>query len=742
MRLVAHACAMTTVIALSSLLQAQFPATGATIGGKIDSIVLDDANDVWSGGKIVVAGQQVIIPRNLLIDLPANRLSLQQLLTEAPARSRSVGEFGLAADESTGYGGAFAHILANRNAHGNVIAGDVFIEKGQELITGKVTFIEHTDGYFRVDGIANDPNTGVMVRINDPESRHTIQQGLGAGTEGNGSPDARFGLDPDNYTITFTTGYPCGIPSTVPVGQRAGFVPGSDNAGAASDAQGQGDPFCPTNNRGAVTAADSRRFAPLLVGDTVQAEGNWEDFGGVRYISAHSMTVFNAIQTRNAPNQPDYLIWDEVEWDLPGFQNSRCRVLMIGFSTDPTSQVDVFSLYVDPTTGDNHEFIMASTVNNPDTINQGVGGGAGGIFKIKFNLDFLEAASNDINPDSSPGQNLTNAGFGSRLPNGPASYEDNFAILSPISRELIGRSRHKLILTPGTITRDINGNEAPNGEYLTPVGMGHPEFVEINLDVLTTPFIFEGIPWNLDRRLSPGGFDGATTPQPLDPFPVSGLNPVGQEPLLPSNAAARVPAFYPFNTASRLSMVPIPPSPIPITQARLARASSLAPVSLQAGTFERFDRGNGNANVFVAAPAGHALQATTGSGLSRLMTEQAPGRFYVQIPFASLQFSTGVTIQDMTNRNLASVVAQLADIVNVKSASYSTATHLLSVVATSSDVFSQPTLQVFGDDGVLLGTLVRGVLSLTVAAAPSSVTVRSSRGGSDSSPTTITGRSR
>jgi hypothetical protein len=58
-------------------------------------------------------------------------------------------------------------------------------------------------------------------------------------------------------------------------------------------------------------------------------------------------------------------------------------------------------------------------------------------------------------------------------------------------------------------------------------GIETPTFVEININALDTPYSFDGMPWNLDRRLSPGGCDGPceSTPQPLDPFPVSGFDP-------------------------------------------------------------------------------------------------------------------------------------------------------------------------------------------------------------------------
>ncbi|NOT28837.1 MAG: PKD domain-containing protein [Planctomycetes bacterium] len=532
---------------------AQVNSTGALITGTIDYIELDNINDVFSGGEIVVGGQLVTVPRNLLIDLPANRLTLQQLFVEAPPAALSVGKSGLAVlDGAAGIPG-FATILANRSNFGNAIAGEVFIEKGPQTVQGMVTFINHTDGYLRIDG-NGDNTTGLMVRINDPEGRYTIQQGAGCDGGPNCSPDPRFGVDPDNYTITFTTGYPAGIPSTVPLGLRSGFSAG-DNPAAAANASGVGDPFCPDTNRTTSPVPNSTRFAPIRVGDVLNASGNFELVNGVRFLSCHSMKVFAALTTINSPTQPDYLIWEEVEWDVPNFANDRIRTLLIGFSTLPDSQLDVFALHVNRANNQNVETVIGSTVGNPDTVNQGIGATAGGIFKIRYDVDFAGGGGD------TPCENLINAGFGARCPGG-GTLAENIAVVSPVSRELMGRSRHKAVLLPGVITRDVNGNQAPNGEYLTPVGLGHPEFGEIDLGAFQTPFNFDGLPWNLDRRLGPGGCVGncGNLVGPLEPFPWSGIDPRGNLPA----AQARPLAFFPFGVTNVLAWPPTAPGSLPI----------------------------------------------------------------------------------------------------------------------------------------------------------------------------------
>src|ERR1041385_6164223 len=70
-------------------------ATAAPITGEIERLTLNNQQDPWSGGVMVVGGQNIILPRNLLIDLPANRLTLTQVFTQAPAACLQRGESGL-----------------------------------------------------------------------------------------------------------------------------------------------------------------------------------------------------------------------------------------------------------------------------------------------------------------------------------------------------------------------------------------------------------------------------------------------------------------------------------------------------------------------------------------------------------------------------------------------------------------------------------------------------------------------
>ena len=521
------------------------------IVGEIQYITIANTSDHWSRGTIVVGGQNIIIPRNLLIDLPANRLTLQQLFTEAPLECAVNGETGLAkADTCLRIkNGAAATIMANRTNAGDIIAGEVFIAKANENVNGIVTFIDHTNGYLRINGIPNSANTGLMVRINDPERRHTVQQGPGCNGGPNCSADPRFALDPDNYTVTFTTGYPACLPSTVTgAGRTVGATP-----------NGIGDPFCPNTNRAGNFVADSFKFSPIQMGDHISAEGNFEYIDGIYFLSAFSLTVHTGLTT--ATGQPDYVIFAEAEWDAAGFQNERVRGLFIGFTTLGDSQLDMYALHVNPNTNENQEFPLGATVGNPDTINQGIPPTDFGIFKIRYDVDFQSGVDDRL----SPCVNLSNGGFTPArggCAGGPTlDTVQNFRILSPNSREIIARSRNKVDNAIGDSV-DIAGQPAPNGEYLTPVGVGHPEFVEIDLNRVQTPLIFAGEPWNLDRRLGPGGCDGAcgSTPQPLDPFPFSGLDPRAQAAVPDGN---RILTYFPNGLGGATALLAWPPQDPP-----------------------------------------------------------------------------------------------------------------------------------------------------------------------------------
>ena len=564
--------ALVLLLVLGWIPNAQAAPKFANILGEIERITLDTPGDHWSGGTIVVGGQIVILPRNLLLDLPANRLTLNQLFEQAPAACLANGESGLAKADVCNQSGAggFAILSANRSDFGNVIAGDVFLQKGQESVTGTVTVVNYNDGYYRLSGQPGIDNAGVIVRLNDPTGRHTVQQGLGCavGSDNvNCSPDPRFTLDPDNYTNVFSNGFPYCLPSTV--SRSFTNILGDNVTSSASAGDGTGDYLCPDTNRPAslnTPAADSRRFAPLKVGDTVTAEGNFETIDNVTFLSAHTSTVGVALPSAITAGQPDYFFLAEVFMDAPAFFNKRYRSLVIGYTTlaNPATDVLFWTIHRGKVNNEIHEVPWASVLGCDAASgaagtcsSQGLAGAGGNIFRIRHDVDFINAAVGvqrfgGADPKLSPCAHLrAEPRFGNPTPfcpsataagspgDGTGSLAEEFGTFTPIPHEIMGRTGRKVADTGGTIRNiDVNGNEATWGQYLFPFGVNLggislQEMNEIDLNLMDTPSVFEGIPWNLDRRLGPGGCNGACEADvagnpyayALNPFPYSGLHP-------------------------------------------------------------------------------------------------------------------------------------------------------------------------------------------------------------------------
>lgn len=586
---------------------------------------------------IVAGGETIALPKNLLIDLPANRLTAKQIFDQAPAACRARGESGLAAsDTCTGGHGGFVTLAANRTRCGEVIAGDVFIQKGLTALSGDVTFINYAQGWFRIDGQLGNSTAGTMVRFNDPSSTHSIQTGPGCAGGPNCSPDQRFTNDPVNYTMSFMSGYPLCIPSSI-VPPRPAAAGG--RVTGANPTTGAGDPLCPQTNRPATaidpTAADSRRFAPLKTGDNVFVNGNMETINGVRFLSAHTVTVNLGLMTRDDPSQPDYLQIIETVWDMPSFGRNRSRFRALGQGTLPANtparlgnDLDLFAVRVDPTDGNNLVDPIGSTFNNPGT--NGLGNRPTGvnIWRLDYDVTFPPLA---VKPNQ-PCANLLNAGLlvgrAAGKCAGGGTLEENFSVISPVARELFARSRHKraAILSaarggpPVPQTLDILGKSANQGEYTRPLGLSlggiePPPAVEFDLNLGSQPFVFEGLPWLLDRRVGPNGCPAAG----CEPF---GTFPIGSLAAVPFPFSGRTPDQIVTGLTGGPTQVPVPGRPATFFQldgdGKLATDVLPVPVDTQcvAGLVVRSlaNDGDGTSTSLEATGAGCNVSAGRSSG--------------------------------------------------------------------------------------------------------------------------------
>ena len=294
-----------TAVALAGLVSAppvwatpaQTPG-GVTVDGTLTAIQVDNLDDRTSAGTIVIGKQRVAVPSTVPVEMPGGGLTLSELFTLAPARCREKKESGLVpadacrrpARDDSGRTPAWtleadrtprsyldpiptdeapstvAHVTATRGADGALVATAVTLTRTDTSVAGAVTFVNEEEGYLRVNGALGTDEGGALLRINDPESRHSVQRGTGCGTEGNCSPDVRFKANTVTTSVRFEAGYPACV---------AGGMGG----------------VCLKSSRPVRGFLDGNAMLPILVGDHVTAQGGFEVHDGVRVFWAHALVV-------------------------------------------------------------------------------------------------------------------------------------------------------------------------------------------------------------------------------------------------------------------------------------------------------------------------------------------------------------------------------------------------------------------------------------------------------------------
>ena len=117
-----------------------------------------------------------------------------------------------------------------------------------------------------------------------------------------------------------------------------------------------------------------------------------------------------------------------------------------------------------------------------------------------------------------------------------------------------------------------------------------------------------------------------------------------------------------------------------------------------------------------------------------VMTEIAPGQYAASIPFGRNDSFSPITVTNETDQPPSPFTTEVVDLVRIAVATFTVdpaGGGTLQINASSGDQLTGaiPVLQAFDDANGLLGTLINGSLTVPLAAAPATVTVRSSAGG-------------
>lgn len=351
--------------------------TPFTVIGPIEKFTLNAPTDPVCGpvavaqaltsAHMTVHGVDVLIPCNLIIQMPATYLTADDVFKKNPG---GPGESGLALADATQPLAAFeATVIGNivnvLGSGATYVAALVYISQ-HSLATGS-GYIKSIDLTAREMRVGADPAAPVSaqdarVRLNDAEGVYDHHP----------SPvtvDERFTVDTENPTVHAATGFPMCLPSGAsdpkcPAANRptaggkalTNFVMGTVGL-AAAPPDALPIPPCP--------ACDARLQAPFVVGDYVTWSGTLAKDGAGIYISAHTLVANVGIFT--APGTtPAYVSLDETligalgpltprnpptsgSPTLP--QETQDRFRVEGFTTDPSRNVELYAIDVNPVTG-------------------------------------------------------------------------------------------------------------------------------------------------------------------------------------------------------------------------------------------------------------------------------------------------------------------------------------------------------------------------------------------------------
>jgi hypothetical protein len=203
------------------------PITPFVIGGYIENFTLGGPGGAacpYSGGLITVNGQQIVIPDNTILVMPASQITMCDMFSptmQPTLRPPAPGESGIALNDTVKPLAAYEVSIMGNIVNNVWIAGLVNI--AQEFLNvhqGYITNIDYATGDFCISqnpvppAALGLPRPGCLpaesrVKLNDPVGRYGKQRR-------EGDQDPRFVVDDGNPTVHGLTGYPMCIPRVAP----------------------------------------------------------------------------------------------------------------------------------------------------------------------------------------------------------------------------------------------------------------------------------------------------------------------------------------------------------------------------------------------------------------------------------------------------------------------------------------------------------------------------------------------
>ncbi len=329
--------------------------------------ILDPSSaNPFSGARMVVNGIQIVIPKNLVITLPAAYKTPQQLFNEATGPSKTNKVSGLALNDTPPPLAAYEVAVDGNIVGGAFIAGLVSIS--QQSLNTSAGYIHQIDsnGVIHVGAsptaLSSQPGDG-RLRLNDPQlpdgsGRYGLSnEAQFPAPPGNPAdprfPDARFTVDQGNPTVHALTGFPMCVPRS-PIDPDCPTT--NRPAGLTTFVMGNADLVPPVrfgnDSITACPACNAAKQAPIKVGDYVTYAGTLAQDTVGQFVSVHTLVANVGIYTAPGIN-PAYVTLDESLLGTRGpvldcGADAECQDLLKveGFTTDPSRRVSVYAIDV------------------------------------------------------------------------------------------------------------------------------------------------------------------------------------------------------------------------------------------------------------------------------------------------------------------------------------------------------------------------------------------------------------
>lgn len=307
--------------------------------GHIEAFTLTTAGDPLSAATMTVRGIPVTLPRNLLITMPGQYLTANDIFID-PQSGKPTKFSGLALADTPPPRVPFEAELVGNIVGNEYRAGVARISQGAlHAGAGFIQAIDTNTGELRVG--ARGGASGARIRLNDPKGIYGLPNSHP--TRASVPMDARFSLDPENSPIHARTGFPVCIPRSASDAKcPAANRPASLNVKRYTCGNVAAEALSPVLNN-----CDPERPAPLRVGDFVNYAGMIvPDPKGGFVVAAHGLEVELGIYTSPGAEVVYVFIEDALQGtlgerfaDVP--QEETTRVNLVGFTTDPSRPVEV-----------------------------------------------------------------------------------------------------------------------------------------------------------------------------------------------------------------------------------------------------------------------------------------------------------------------------------------------------------------------------------------------------------------